>query len=214
MSRADSRLNEQCNLLPPAFHQNFRIRQSVYGWVSIATLFSMILVGSTVDAYCKRLQSRRVLRQLATNASPLMELQKSTIALRSENARRQTWCSLVEAVEPDDCAVQTLGAIAKASQIDSLLIDSLHLRLPLEAAVTDANRSVQPDSHPIVHVTARFQSGADLSWDDRLQASDRIANVSLQRRPDAGKLSGLTRGSGNWLPIQLTATPQSTRVLP
>jgi hypothetical protein len=135
---------------------------------------------------------------------PLLELRRDVFRLQDFNAQRRQRCQWVESAKPDDNAFQTLAVItATPPGENKIKIDRLSITLPLEYSAVE--NSVPDWAAPRLAVSARVAS-SDVAklWIERLNQSDRLDSVALE--VDQADLAG-----GR---IELTAVPQTTRVLP
>lgn len=218
----ESASTEPIDLLPPSFRYQLRVRQIYCSWLTTVLTLMAILGGVTAATILRTHQSNRNNIQVATTVIPLMDLRSEVMELQEENSQRTQWCQWVETARPDDSALQTLAAIAVASQNGnrSIMIDSLHLRLPIEFPISAA--SLPEWAVPHISITARARTGdlvagdaTDVNtqiWLDRLNSFDRISAASMASdyQPSSRELSL----SSDFAPVKLTATPISTGVLP
>ena len=225
---------DQFDLLPPSFRYQIRVQQVLHSWLTIIVALIAVLIGVIVATTYRVHRNRQLNERIASAAIPLMELRSDVIELREENNQRSQWCRSVEAARPDDSALQTLAAVAVASQNGNgqIIIDSIHLRLPIEFP---ASATKTPDwATPQITITARLLRGDAVGgWVDRLNSFDRIESASIVAANDHRSQRGsdwspvrasvpeltpggptLTQVQNQIDPLQLTATPLATRVVP
>ena len=158
------------------------------------------------------MRARRISRaneQLAVAAMPLMDLRRDVLQLHEDHSRLLGWCQQSEAARPSDDILQSIAAIALASQTGQgdVIVDSLHLRLPHEYSVTAA----EPPhwAIPVVSIAARVsEQGKVDKWLDRLNQFARIKLAKVQTE------SGPLTVPGDAISLQISATPIATRVAP
>ncbi len=210
---------DQFDLLPPSFRYQNRVREVCCGWLTINVALLAIMAGVAAATVMRIRGQREMNLQIASTAIPLMDLRRDVVRLQEENSQRNQWCRSIDSSRPDDAALQTLAAITAATQGErqGILVDSIHVRLPIEYPVSAAKR---PDwAVAQVVITARVVSDAVQTWLDRLNQFDRIADASLASPSVSEEFRGVDLSnvgsiSGDRGSIQVTATPLSTRVLP
>jgi hypothetical protein len=195
---------EQFELLPPAFQNERRVRRIRYGWIAMVGALSVILGGTIAATLVRAHRDRRARERLVVAALPLLELRRNVFRLQDVNAQRRQWCQWVESAKPDDNAFQTLAAItATPLGENEIKIDRLSIMLPLEYSV--AAKEVPDWATPRLSVSARVASSdAARLWIERLNQSDRIDSAALE-------VDQASQAGGR---VELTAIPQTTRVLP
>jgi hypothetical protein len=163
-------------------------------------------------------QERQRNEQIAATAIPLLDLRRDVFRLQKENDQRDQWCQWVEAARPDDDVLQTLATITVASQTENraIMIDSLDLRQAIELP---SSATKMPDwAIPRIAIEARIRAEAIQPWLDRLNSFDRIDAAAIHAITHSDTSNTLLAesdfSSGNAQPIQVRATPLSTRVLP
>ena len=203
----------QFDLLPPSFRYRNRVRQILCSWITIVCMLLAILCGVIAATTFSIHRDHRMNEQIASTAIPLIDLRRDVIKLQDENNQRKQWCEWVETTRPDDSALQTLAAIAVASQngTQEAIIDSLHLRLPIEYPISAAQTPSW--AVPRIAISARITTDQAVQpWIDRLNSIDRIeaaAAVADSNMPAGKRIESSDIGR-----VQLTATPLATRVLP
>lgn len=194
-------LLDQYELLPPGYQYECRIRNVLYGWITVICWLLAILCGVAVMTALRSHRDQQSHDQLVATAMPLIDLRRNVFQLQSGNAQRLKWCQWVESAKPDDDAFQALAAIIASPQ--DIEIDQLSIRLPLEYPLTA--KEVPDWAVPHLAVTARVASPeVAQQWVQRLSRSDRIDAATVDVKP-------LELAGGR---VELTATPRTTRVLP
>ena len=220
MSTAEQSVSlDAFDLLPRSFCYQSRIRQALCGWLTILCALVAILCGVATATAMRTHRTRQMRKQMAAAAIPLLDLRRDVIRLQQENSQRNQWCQAVEASRPDDSLLQTLAAIAAASRgvHHDILIDTLHLRVPIEYPLSAENT---PDwAIPLLAITAHvLTDDAVQQWVDRLNRCDRIESASIHAATELAQANassiGEFRTKQPWGSVQLTAIPLATRVLP
>lgn len=209
---------EGIDLLPPSFRYENRVRQVVCSWLTVICALVAILSGVSVATIFRVHQERQTNQQLAATAIPLMDLRRDVCRLQRENNQRDQWCRLADAARPADDLLQTLAAISAASQTPdrAIMIDSLDVRQAIE--FPESAKQTPPWATGRIVIQARMPAEAIRPWLDRLVSSDRVEAASTATESDFDTNSQL-RTESSFLrdeaqPINITATPLSTRVLP
>jgi hypothetical protein len=202
------------DLLPPSFHYHDRVRQVICSWLTIICMLSVTLCAVAVATLLRKHRVHRANVRLAAAAIPLMDLRRDVIRLQQDNNQRNQWCQWVDSARPDDSVLQTLAAVAFASQseTDDIVIDALHLRMPIEFSATA--KATPAWAIPHVSVSARITNSDMVDrWVNQLNAVDRIEAASMvvndrdSKRESLQTVEEINR-------VELTATPLATRVLP
>ena len=193
---------QSTELLPPRFFGRRRAIRVLGIWGFIVVALVAATCGMIVPVWLRGQRIRSNNSRLITEANPLSELRKKTQRMEALNKQQTKWNSWVESAKPDDSLLQTLAAIAHATQPAETEIDieTLEIKLPLEYP-----ESYQPTpprwAEPRLSINARVKEGkTTLSWIKRLRSSNRIEDIGSQ--PAA-------RGT-----IQINATPVATRWVP
>jgi hypothetical protein len=177
-------------------------------------MLSVTLCAVAVATLLRKHHAHRANVRIASTAIPLMDLRRDVIRLQQETNQRNQWCRWVDSARPDDSALQTLAAVALASQSETndIVIDALHLRMPIEFSATA--KATPAWAIPHVSVSARIASpGMVDQWVDQLNAVDRIEAASVVVNDRDSKRDSL-QTAGEINRVELTATPLATRVLP
>jgi hypothetical protein len=198
------------DLLPPSFHYHERVRQLTRSWLTVVCMLLATLCAVTFATTFRMQHRDRTNLRIASAAIPLMHLRDEVIQLQAATAQRDLWCQWVASARPDDDLLQALAAIAKASRDDSrrTMIDSLHIRLPIEYPATAKEAPTWATPH--LAISARLPSEDVLDrWLDQLNGLDRIEATSLaENNKDSSDPDDVFHR------IRLTAAPRATRVLP
>jgi len=183
-------------------------------WLTIVCTLSVTLCGVTVATILRKHRVHNANVQLASIAIPLMDLRSDVIRLQDENDRRNQLCQRVESTRPDDGVLQTLAALAVASQSQTheTIIDSVHVRLPVEFPITA--KETPAWAVPQISISARITTDVKINqWIDDLNSFDRIEAVSIvaddhDSADEQLEMNDVIRR------VRLSATPIATRVLP
>lgn len=204
MSSKNRRENEY-NLLPDAYHNQARVRQLRKSWIVVFATLTAVLLGITIAAGYERYQQRRLRRDLAVAASPLLDLRQHVSLIQADTQRREHLCDLVEQSRPNDDLLQTLASIASSTQSQDVLVDSVRIRLPVESA-----------SAPIAEVVidARVETESSNAWVNELTKSKRIASPQIVEEERSPGIKDGRLELGQSRAIRLRGTPKITRVLP
>ncbi|MFK8111802.1 MAG: hypothetical protein AB8B91_06355 [Rubripirellula sp.] len=197
------------NLLPDSFSIGQRVRRVFFSWLTVVGAASVIFLAVAVATVVRRKETLRRNQQVAVTAVPLMDLRRDVLRLQADNVRRESWCQTVESSRPDDSMLQVIAGVALASRSDtqSVLVDKLHVRLPIEYAVE--NEQSPEWAVPTLKVSARLASDFEVTaWMDRLNLMDRIENARNELDEEFVSLSNGRRSA------EIVATPLATKVLP
>ena len=177
--------------------------------VILSVVFCIVLGQSVYSARCRTERNAKI----GWAALPIRQLRQDVIALQSRNRQRTQWCALVDSAKPDDSVLQTVAGIAMTLQPadHDILIDRLHLRLPVEIASSDDSREW---SLPLLSIDLRSKNSvAQRRWLDQIEQLDRIERLAFDsQETTAGDSSRF--GPNGLQRLQLNATPVATRVLP
>ena len=197
-------------LLPPSYEKNRRATRVAYGWTAANGMLLILLGTLAVVATTKQRRNDQARAKIAAAAFPLYQLRRDTTLLEQTNQQRQDWCQAVESARPDDNGFQTLAAVAASLSADAsnIEVDQIAIQIPRERHDRAPNEPLWETGS--IDITARVHSIATAhQWVGRLDASDRITNVTLESLISEG---GERRIEGQR--IEITATPLATRVLP
>ncbi len=206
----------QFDLLPPSFHYQIRLRQLRCSWLLTVLILGAVLCGVTAATVLRRHRDQLTHQRIAAAAAPLIELRRDVFSLQEQIESHEKHCRRVEAAKPDDSGLQTLAAIAAASQTGTrdIIVDTLQLRLPIEYPAS----AKEPPSWALPHleISARILGDAEEPWIDRLNSFDRIESASVVTNQFGGNGEGEDdfRLHLESYPVRVTAIPNATRVLP
>lgn len=205
---------EQYDLLPPSYREQNRARQLFYSWTTVVGALMAILIGVSLATWNQVNHRRQRNRRIASAAIPLLQLRSDVNAMQKHNQQLSSWCDAVESAKPDDDLLQTLAAIASASQplAEPIVIDSIQLRLATESPPTEDE--VPQWARPLLRITTRHRDRQSLDhWLEQLNQKDRIrsASIDLESRKS---LQPSRVSFGNDFSVTVTANPISTHVLP
>lgn len=205
-------LHDQVNLLPPAFIDTVRLRRVFFVWFVVVCSCFAALVSISIVLTMYYQQERQSNEQLAAVAIPLMDLRRDVLRLRAENHRRNEWCGYVESARPCDDMLQSLAAVATNTD-DSILIDSIHVRLPVEYT---REFETAPDwAMAKLELLARVPLTSSVSdWTSKLMTSDRIQDADLKEADDLEQINSLRTPLNATRRVELNAVLLSTGVLP
>lgn len=214
MNRRPNETLHQYDLLPSSYRIRNRVRLLSRSWSAVVMILTAVFIAATAASLLHVHRQNQLHTEIACAALPLRQLRQEATQLRLRNEQRDRWCQLVESAKPDDSALQTIAAIALASQNGNrqILIDAVHLRFEVESAVTEA--SAGPWTSPTLDIAARATSAAaQQGWFDRLVQLERIDRLTFEGASE-DEQSAVRLVQDGMLHLQLTGTPLATRVMP
>jgi hypothetical protein len=196
---------QECELLPRTYFVRRHAARVLSLWGFIVVSLATTGCGLLVPLWMQGKRTREYHSRLIADAVPLAELRRRTQLMEAENERNAEWCVVLESAKPDDSLLQTLAAIAKATQAaeTGIEINSLEIQLPLEYPA----RYTQPPrwAAPQLSISATVSDGITArKWLERMSASDRIEDTASKLAP----------GSWDGGMLQVNAHPLTTRWLP
>ena len=194
---------ESTELLPTRFFVRRRAIRVLGIWGCLVVTLFATTCGVLVPVWMRARRTRANNACLIAESQPLAELRQKSWLMDQENERRAKWNEWVESAKPDDSLLQTLAAVAEATNTveTGIEIDSLEIQLPLEypAKVKQPPRWAAPQ----LLITAKVSDGSSTrTWLQRLNASDRIEDATSRLVPGSGGTVGVN------------ARPVATRCLP
>ena len=196
------------NLLPETFYYKTRVGQLTRSWIGVLSILTAILFGVAIATVYERQRQKQTYRELAAAAAPLMNLRQQVSLLQEDTRRRERLCGAVETSRPNDDLLQTLASIASSTRIESVLVDSVRIRLPVESAAPESSSTAE------ILIDARVENNSSQSWLDALAKSKRITTPKIVEEEHAPQINGR---KGNLAPTQslrVRGTPAVTRILP
>lgn len=197
-------------LLPPSYRARRNAQRAIHRWSSVILILLTVTLGSAAALWARGQRVTRQNAELVAQAEPIRELRQATRVIEAENLLLEKWCLWVESAKPDDCVLQTLAAVALATQNGDPLppqkhldVQSIEVKLPLEYDLASENPPTWAAPKFSMTVTANSRDVL-MPWNDRLEKTGRLENVKL------------TAPGGVWHEalIQVNATPLATRTVP
>ena len=116
MSRRRSSALATMDLLPSSYQRKRRVQQLSRSWAAVIMILLAAFCCAVGESVLRAHRQASNNAQLACTAMPLQAIRNNVIALQTQNRKHTEWCDMVESARPDDSTLQTLAAIAVASQ--------------------------------------------------------------------------------------------------
>ncbi|TWU59895.1 hypothetical protein Poly51_01680 [Rubripirellula tenax] len=202
-------------LLPPTYRYEQFLTAVRLGYLTVIAALTAIFVSAAAATTMRRTAQQHRHQTIASEAVPLMAMRQAVMRLQTENERRSGLCQQVQSAKPNDDILQTVAAIAASTADfdDTISIDSLHVRLPIEFE-TDSTQSTAPKiptwASPHLNVLAKVADTATaLQWLDRMNAHPRISSATTLDALPTVEENQLLR-----FPITIKANPIASGTLP
>ena len=182
----------QYQMLPDTFVQRRRAHRVLYLWSVVLFWLIAILCVLTSFLWVRGRQIRIDRDLLIASSEPVDAMRREVSRLQIENRLRIERAQAVETAKPDDGLLQTLLAIAHATDASKHGLSVTSLSIEMRA---ESHNKTENNPRTVVNARVENKDSAEL-WEQRISALDRLENVRRSMENDSAsksvRLTGFT----------------------